>query len=313
MQRTDTERPTGTSPYVPAAAWQALRCPQCAGTLRRTQASVECAGCGTSFTDTPAGQIDLRLHRSKRVPYEFQVGGAPVPPNFPFERLRPNDAPAVDFDGVPALWHLTPELRSYFPRSEGPDAIALDMGCGSGLHRQICEHAGFRWAGLDYGDPGAPILGDGHALPFADDSVSFVLSLAVLEHIRYPFVVASEVMRVLRPGGVYIGTVSYLEPFHGDSYYHHTHLGTWNTLATAGFEVVRVAPHGRWSGLRAQATMSSLFPRMPEPIAAAAVWPLDALHRLWWRLGRMISDKASDDMRLCLTTGSFEFVARKPG
>ncbi len=148
-------------------------------------------------------------------------------------------------------------------------------------------------------------------LPFRSTSVEFVVSLAVLEHLRYPSVVAREVMRILKPGGHYIGTVSFLEPFHGDSYYHHTHLGTFNTLHSAGFEVIRVAPTPHWSGLRAQATMS-LFPRLPGPLAAALVWPVEVLHRLWWRAGRLFSPAASESLRRLANAGSFEFVARKP-
>lgn len=298
--------------FLPDVAWRALRCPQCGGELKRGTDDLSCAGCGTSFADSPEGNLDLRLRHPRRVPYTFELGTPLAPKGFDFGRLKPNDAPEVDFSGKAPLWHLTEELRSYLPKASGPDAIALDMGCGTGLHRSLCEHAGFQWIGLDYAEPEAPILGDGHALPFADASVECVVSLAVLEHIRYPFVVASEVMRVLKPGGIYMGTVSFLEPFHGDSYYHHTHLGTYNTLSTAGFDVRRVAPHAGWSGLRAQVTMAGLFPRMPEPLAVALIWPLEMFHKLWWRAGAMVSDKASETLRLCSNTGSFEFVARKP-
>jgi SAM-dependent methyltransferase len=166
--------------------------------------------------------------------------------------------------------------------------------------------------GLDYVTADAPIRGDGHALPFPDCTFEFVFSIAVLEHIRYPFVLAREVMRVLKPGGLYIGTVSFLEPFHGDSYYHHTHLGTFNTLSTAGFHIQHVAPSAEWSGLKAQATMGGLFPRAPETLGRALVWPLESLHKLWWAAGRLFSNNASEGSRLLANTGAFEFIAARP-
>src|SRR4030095_14421423 len=103
--------------------------------------------------------------------------------------------------------------------------------------------AGFHWMGLDYSASEAPILGDAHALPFETESIEFVLSLAVLEHIQHPAVAIQEINRVLKRGGLYLGTVAFLEPFHGNSYYHHTHLGTFNSLRLGGFDVERVAPN----------------------------------------------------------------------
>jgi hypothetical protein len=124
--------------------------------------------------------------------------------------------------------------------------------------------------------------------------------------------VANEVSRVLKPGGLYIGSVAFLEPFHGNSFYHHTHLGTYNTLQSAGFTVAKVAPNAAWSSLQAQATMGALFPKMPEKLGRAIVWPLALMHKVWWRAGRLISTKATETSRLLSNTGSFEFVARKP-
>jgi SAM-dependent methyltransferase len=242
---------------------------------------------------------------------QFRLGVDLIQAHFEFGTLHPRSDSEVDFSGSNPPWHLTRELLSYFPKAASSRSIALDLGCGSGLHREICERAGFQWAGLDYSNPMAPMLGDGHALPFRAASIEFVVSMAVLEHIQYPFVVAQEVLRVLKPGGYYIGTVAFLEPFHGESYYHHTHLGTYNTLNSAGFEVLRVAPNPSWSGLRAQANMS-LFPRLPGFLTAALVWPLEALHKLWWRIGATFRPGASERLRLLANAGSFEFVARKP-
>ena len=298
-------------PGIPNAVWEVIACPQCAGELARVDRSLRCKDCGCVFEHSSSGAVDLRLRRPKTFPMEFRLGAGLVKDGFEFGPLLPRRNPEVDFAGTTAPWHLTQALLSYFPKAASDRSIALDLGCGSGLHRETCERAGFQWAGLDYSNPMAPILGDGHALPFRASSVEFVVSMAVLEHIRYPFVVAQEVLRVLKPGGYYIGTVAFLEPFHGDSFYHHTHLGTYNTLDSAGFEVLRVAPNEDWSGLRAQANMS-LFPRLPAFMTTALVWPLEALHRLWWRIGSTIRPGASERLRLLANAGSFEFVARKP-
>jgi SAM-dependent methyltransferase len=297
---------------IPNSHWSILACPLCLHGLTQGDDAWQCASCGERYPISEAGLTDLRLRSPKQHVVEFTVGTPPVPAGFRFEPLQPHSAPAIDVSAVDVPWHFSPELLSYFPRASSASSFALDLGCGTGLHRAICEYAGFKWVGLDYGNPAAQMLADGHALPFQNESFDLVFSMAVLEHIRYPFVLGREVMRVLKPGGHYIGTVSFLEPFHGDSYYHHTHLGTYNTLGTAGFEVIRVAPSRTWSGLRAQATMGGLFPRAPDALGRALVWPLEQLHKLWWKAGRLVSEDASELRRLVTNTGSFEFVARKP-
>jgi SAM-dependent methyltransferase len=291
-------------------AWTILRCSSCSAPLAPEAAGARCAACGTHYPRGEGGALDLRLQRPKRATVDYEVGMPLATDGVDFEPLpRRPDAP-VSFDGIDVPHHLTPELLSHFPKA-APGSLALDLGCGTGIHRAVCEHAGFEWIGVDWDKRGAPLWGDGHALPFADEAFDFVLSIAVLEHIRYPPVMLREALRVLRPGGTFIGTVSFNEPFHENSFYHHTHLGALSALRHAGFDVEAVAPNPAWAVLRAQANMG-LFPKLPDAVGRAIVAPVQLLHRLWWRLARLVSGKATEHARVLHLTGSLAFIASKP-
>lgn len=268
---------------------------------------VACNSCDITYAK--GSNLDLRLQKKKSVQVDFTISGAPTP-DIEFETLKANPAPQVDFSGARIPYHITPELTSHFPKASTPDALALDLGCGSTLHRSICEAAGFKYIGLDYAAPEAPILGDAHALPFKNDSFEFILSIAVLEHIQYPFVMMNEVHRVLKPGGKFIGTVAFLEPFHGDSYYHHSHLGTYNMLRFSGFKIDAIAPSAEWSVLEAQASMG-LFPRMPRFLSHALIKPVKFASRSWWWLAGLLGRDASLQKLTRNTTGVFSFVVTK--
>lgn len=290
-----------------------LACPNCGNSLSMTDNGAKCSNCHEEYVYSTDGQLDLRLREKKLYQLQFELGtNLLLKKDFEFKPLQKCISPQVDFSNIRVPRHLSKELMSYFPKAKRNDSLMLDLGCGSTVHREVCEHAGFEYVGIDYDSPDAPILADAHSLPFKDNSFEFILSIAVIEHIRYPFVMMSEAYRVVKPGGRFIGSVAFLEPFHGDSFYHHTHLGTFNSLQFANFDIEHIAPSTKWSVLMAQASMG-LFPKLPCIISKLLVLPVYLLHRIYWKLGYLIthSDKANEINRVLISTGSFAFIASK--
>lgn len=291
---------------IPKRIMDIIACPHCGNILHSSDNGTKCSGCHDEFVFTDNGQLDFRLRKKKTIELRYELSNSLLSDeDFDFKVLKENTSPQVNFTKIRTPWHLTKELLSYFPKAKCDESIMLDLGCGRAIHKQVCEHAGFQYVGLDYNSQEANMLGDAHALPFKDNSFEFILSIAVLEHIRYPLIMMKEAHRVLKPGGLIIGTVAFLEPFHSNSFYHHTHLGTLNSLKCTGFDIKKVSPDREWSVLTAQASMG-LFPRLPWTISKSLIVPLQLLHRLWWK-----HKKLSEENRILYTTGAFSFIARR--
>lgn len=92
--------------------------------------------------------------------------------------------------------------------------LVLDCGAGS---RDIYYENVVNFEIAKY--PSTDVLGVGEVLPFKDGTFDAVLSSAVLEHVKNPWLCAQEITRVLKPGGQLICCVPFLQPLHG--YPHH--------------------------------------------------------------------------------------------
>ncbi|MDT0215262.1 class I SAM-dependent methyltransferase [Rothia sp. ARF10] len=99
----------------------------------------------------------------------------------------------------------------------------LDVGAGQEqFGRRFAEH-GARYVAVDLErqslSPGAGVggvVGRGEHLPFASASVDIVMSNNVMEHVTRPGVVADEMVRVVRPGGlVFISYTVWASPWGG--------------------------------------------------------------------------------------------------
>lgn len=132
--------------------------------------------------------------------------------------------------------------------------LVLDLGAGTGesyerLRQQI---PGMRYVGLDIEDsPEVEIRTrkdldfktyNGRTMPFAENHFDVVFCKQVLEHVRYPDEVIGEVARVLKSGGIFVGSVSQLEPYHSHSIFNWTAYGLVKVLESHGLTVTQLRP-----------------------------------------------------------------------
>ena len=103
-----------------------------------------------------------------------------------------------------------------------PHGLVIDCGAGQ---RPVYFDNVVNYEIVDYDT--TDVIGVGENLPFKDDSFDGVISVAVLEHVRDPFRCASEIVRVLKPGGKLMCCVPFLQPLHGypHHYYNMSHQG----------------------------------------------------------------------------------------
>ena len=109
-----------------------------------------------------------------------------------------------------------------------PDGLVLDCGAGKQANppeNVVCVEV-VPYASTD-------VLAVGEDLPFRDATFDGVLCLNVLEHVRDPFRVAREIVRVLKPGGRTYCVAPFLQPRHGfpSHYYNMTNEGLKNLFA----------------------------------------------------------------------------------
>lgn len=135
-----------------------------------------------------------------------------------------NNVPVLFPDGsVPSIQHeadlsirtgYNPWIERLVIQSLPANAIILDLGAGNmafSLPNVIRMDVTLT--------PYVDIVCDAHALPFLPGSFDFIFSLAVIEHLRQPFVAAQEMYQALRDGGYVYGECNFVYPYHG--YPHH--------------------------------------------------------------------------------------------
>ncbi|MBL4557007.1 MAG: class I SAM-dependent methyltransferase [Rhodobacteraceae bacterium] len=138
-------------------------------------------------------------------------------------------------------------------------------------------------------------------MPFPDDGFDIVYSRQVFEHVRHPDAAVADIFRVLRPGGLFAGSMSNLEPYHSYSIFNYTPYGVYRLLSDNGFRLIRMRPGPEGFGLTIrQITLRRIGrARLVYPMVAAA----EALGRIDTRQANFLKLRFS---------GHICFAALKP-
>ena len=163
-----------------------------------------------------------------------------------------------------AIWNHIPDdhsrsqsIHCYIKQifSKHPDITTiLDLGCGEGDSVDLFGKvkADVIWYGVDI--EGSPEVKkrlrksdsiysfDGVNLPHPDCYFDLIFCHQVLEHVRNPDSLIKDAFRVLKPNGFFVGSVSYMEPYHSYSIFNFTPYGIARVFGDAGFDVKEIRP-----------------------------------------------------------------------
>lgn len=156
----------------------------------------------------------------------------------------------ADHSNQQSLHH---SLAQFFAQFSGT-AKVLDLGCGEGdsleLFRGLDKN--IVWHGVDIENSPevkqrimeSDLLSsfNGVDLPYPDNYFDLIYCHQVLEHVRHPDALIADALRVLKPNGLFVGSVSYLEPYHSYSIFNFTPYGIVRVFCDAGFELVEIRP-----------------------------------------------------------------------
>jgi SAM-dependent methyltransferase len=240
-----------------------LTCPSCRATLPHPTL---CGTCGVKFDDDGGTPVLIDPAAQRIVSYPFASKNSTVSEAQLLTVLR---LPETDQSLTDLPYHVDRAHASIIT-SLPKGAAILEIGCGGGQSRAWYLGRGHRYVGTDISktrvfewlrDHGGPdVLCDAHFLPFKEASFDVVYCAAVFEHLASPILAAQEALRVLKPGGRFLGNASFLEAWHDDSFFHFTPLGVFELLRLSGFQADAIWPGHNYSGFHAFFAMAFRFP-----------------------------------------------------
>jgi ubiquinone/menaquinone biosynthesis C-methylase UbiE len=140
--------------------------------------------------------------------------------------------------------------------------VTLDLGAGSAKYKGLIQPRVSKYVAFDM-EPGPhiDIVGDILALPIESNTYDTVISTQVLEHVKKPWVMASEIYRIVKPGGHLILTAPFMIPYHahpGD-YFRYTKEGMIDLFTSLGFEIVECSSYGGLFGVISEMIHFTVF------------------------------------------------------
>lgn len=203
-----------------------LRCPRCQSALSWADDAPRCENDDCRYADKgfPCTQgqpvlIDFAQSIFDRDAYAQGPGGAAIPRTGTGLRLKERLKEFAAGPNRMAMEKAPDMVARARDMGDRPRILVIGGGrIGSGadaLYRAGSVHL----IGTDvYASPDTDLVCDGHQLPFADGCIDAIWIQAVLEHVLSPHIVAGEIERVLKPGGLVYADTPFMQPVHEKAY-----------------------------------------------------------------------------------------------
>lgn len=149
-------------------------------------------------------------------------------------------------------------LNKYLPQFSGK---VVDLGCGNMPYKEtvlsidaVKEYIGIDWAGTNYYSNKPDYFWDGVTIPLENDTIDCVLFTEVIEHLDDPLIAMKEIYRVLKPGGIIVGTTPFFWLLHEvpNDMQRLSPFGIKRIIEKAGYQSHEVVGAGGWRTSLAQ-------------------------------------------------------------
>lgn len=143
-------------------------------------------------------------------------------------------------------------IQQYLPEFHG---VVVDLGCGNMPYKslilaegRVTKYISIDLEQSDYYQNQPDLSWDGNTIPLPDESADILLATELFEHIENPVSLVKEIRRVLKKGGMLIGTTPFFWIIHEapNDYRRFTPFGLQNILQQAEFKKVSVYACGGW-------------------------------------------------------------------
>src|SRR3972149_10110303 len=141
--------------------------------------------------------------------------------------------------------HLNNFLKG-FRKSLSRKCVIVDVGAGGSPYHSIFSDIASRYIAIDVlgSLPRTKmrqieyIAGFAEKIPLMDLTADVVLCNQVLEHVKDPSSAVDEIFRILKPGGLFVGSAPHVSPVHlePDDFRRFTDLGINKLLKDAGYK-----------------------------------------------------------------------------
>jgi SAM-dependent methyltransferase len=158
-------------------------------------------------------------------------------------------------------------MVNYFLSQQSLTGEILDLGSslpGASYHRFIQYIEPFKVTCTDLYHEGPDLLKLDleQTFPISSNKYDAVLCVNVLEHIYNHKNLINEAYRVLKPGGIFVGSVPFLIHYHPDphDYFRYTHETLWRLFSECNFQNISIHNLGFGPYLAGYLQRSHLFP-----------------------------------------------------